>query len=188
MWAFRMWCPSSRVCCRFNFPSCLQSQKAIRVWPLLEKKKEEERTEWKLLSFTLAYFSSCPLSASWHTWGHRGTCRPDPPLSTSTTPWRRRGLASYCRRCAAAGKRKVAPCGAQSPPSATFLQSELLRSPPQTAGGEDRQCHISNIFCFHHVTNMAKWAKCSHEHANITGMTSLARCSCCDANHGCILL
>lgn len=36
MWAFKMWCPSSSTCCRFSFPSCLHSQNAMRVCPLLE--------------------------------------------------------------------------------------------------------------------------------------------------------
>lgn len=35
MWALRMWCPSSIVCCLFSFPSCLENMNARRAWPLL---------------------------------------------------------------------------------------------------------------------------------------------------------
>lgn len=43
MWAFKMWCPSSSTCCRFSFPSCLHSQNAMRVWPLLEGEKTNKQ-------------------------------------------------------------------------------------------------------------------------------------------------
>lgn len=35
MWALRMWWPSSIVCWRFSFPSCLDNIKAKSAWPLL---------------------------------------------------------------------------------------------------------------------------------------------------------
>lgn len=38
IWAFRMWWPSSIVCCRFSFPSWRDNMKAMKAWPVLEKK------------------------------------------------------------------------------------------------------------------------------------------------------
>lgn len=138
-----MWWPSSSVCCRFNFPSCLQSQKARRVWPLLiDKQMDGETDQWKPLSFSLFPLSPCHCQSV--TWGRRGTCRPDPPLSTSATPWRRRGLTSCCRHSVAAGTRRAAPNGAQTPPTAAFLRSGRQHSRSQTAGaGEERNSHTS---------------------------------------------
>ncbi len=41
MCAFRIWWPSSMVCCRFSLFSCLENQKARSVWPFLQKHKHE---------------------------------------------------------------------------------------------------------------------------------------------------
>lgn len=35
MCAFRMWCPSSMVCCRFSLPSCRENMNARRACPFL---------------------------------------------------------------------------------------------------------------------------------------------------------
>lgn len=75
-----------------------------------EKKKKKEKT-WIIpsLLFLLSLFFSISQS---YTWGHRETCHPDLPLSTSTTPWKRHGLASCSHHFSATEKETAAPGGA----------------------------------------------------------------------------
>lgn len=86
------------------------------------KKKTKTCINRALLGLSSSFFSS----SESHTWGHRETCHPDLPPSTSTTPWKRRGLTSCCHHSSATEKVTAAPGGAQTLPRAAFLWPEFL--------------------------------------------------------------
>lgn len=84
MWAFRMWWPSSIVCCRLSFPSCLENMKARKAWPLLQTRTE---TYIYIYLIHFEFPQHLPTSDSWELPGITeevctfSICSPDQPLS-----------------------------------------------------------------------------------------------------------